>query len=322
MISSTFALGALRWLRADRTAPACVPSQRALAARYVAAAEERLRCARDVSLADVVPAVLLRDAIILLTYAAMAARGERAPDVDPVAALAALHAAPGCPPSGDHAASDGDDVRRVADAIGSRDPLYFDRMDEEALPLVHATLEREARWLRTQIDLRSPANVKGTRYGRQAGVAIVALWLAHAAFAAVFGPRDLALGKPVRASSHQPGTPDPSGLVDGKIADTYGFHTLVSSHEPSWAIIDLQQIADIHEIVVYNRSDVNFDDGLPFALDLSTDGVTYHEVAHRDKSFGDGGFMSPPWRVKVRDHARYVRVRAKRYMALNEVEVF
>jgi hypothetical protein len=125
----------------------------------------------------------------------------------------------------------------------------------------------------------------------------------------------------VRASSHQPGTPDPSGLVDGKMAPNVGFHTDISQKD-AWGIIDLEHATAIRQIVVYNRSDQNLDDGLPVALDVSTDGVTFHEVARRTDHFGDGSFLAPPWSVRVRDYGRYVRVRSKRYLALNEVEVF
>jgi len=63
-------------------------------------------------------------------------------------------------------------------------------------------------------------------------------------------------------------------------------------------------------------------DGLPYFIDLSSDGEAWREVAKRDAPFGDGGLMSEPWSASVRDHARYVRIRATWYLALSEVEVF
>jgi hypothetical protein len=305
---------ALRWVRAERTLPEYTPSQRAVASRCAVAADQRLRCARDAALYPAVTATLLRDAIALLTRAASVGRNEHGPSVDVVAALRELWADSG------RVVRD-EDAIGIGDALEAIDPLYFDAMDDMRLTALREVLEQEAFWLRSQLDLRTPTYRAGARVGRIAGVAIAGLWLLYAGFHAAFPPHNLALNKPVRASSHQPGTPDPSGLVDGKMAPNVGFHTDISQKD-AWGIIDLEHATAIRQIVVYNRSDQNLDDGLPVALDVSTDGVTFHEVARRTDHFGDGSFLAPPWSVRVRDYGRYVRVRSKRYLALNEVEVF
>jgi hypothetical protein len=194
-------------------------------------------------------------------------------------------------------------------------------MDPEELTASQEALEREALWLGTLVDLRTPTYRAGARVGRIGGLAIAGVWLLYALFHAIFPPKNLALNRPVRQSSHQVGTPDPAGLVDGKIASNYGFHTDVTQRD-AWGIIDLEKAGPIRKIVVYNRSDTNPDDGLPLMIDVSTDGVTFHEVARRTDRFGDGAFLSPPWTFSTRDYGRYVRVRSKRYIALNEIEVF
>jgi hypothetical protein len=260
-----------------------------------------------------VAAGLLRDALAFLTRAASIGRDGHA-SVDTVAALAELRAASA-------RVLDDEDVRRIADALEASDPLYFDAMDPAELAATLAALEQEAWWLRGQIDLRTPTYRAGARVGRTAGLAIVAVWLLYLLVRVVFPPKDLALNKPVRASSHQPGAPDPSGLVDGKIAPTFGFHTDVGQRD-AWAIIDLQKATPIRKIVVSNRSDHDSDDTLPYWLDVSTDGVTFHEVAARSDHFGDGAWLTPAWTVTLHDYGRYVRIRSRRYLALNEIAVY
>jgi hypothetical protein len=308
-----FVRGAIRWVRAERTLPEYTPSQRDVVARCLAAADQRVRCSRDAGLYPAVAAGLLRDAIGFLTRAACIGREGHA-SVDTVVALAKLRESSG-------RVTPEDDIRRIADALEAVDPLYFDAMDPAERGATLEALDRESEWLRAQIDLRTPAYRAGARVGRTTGLAILGVWLLYALFHALFPPKNLALNRPVRASSHQFGTPDPSGLVDGKIISTYGFHTDVGQKD-AWAVIDLEKPTPIREIVVYNRSDQNFDDSLPLAIDVSTDGVTFHEVAHRAEHFGDGGFLSSPWTVKLHEYGRHVRLRSKRYIALNEVEVF
>jgi F5/8 type C domain-containing protein len=304
---------AIRWVRAERTLPEYTPSQRTVVARCATAADQRVRCAQDAALYPMVAAGLLRDAVAFLTRAASIGREGHA-SVDTVAALGELRAASA-------RVLEDEDVRRIADALEASDPLYFDAMDATELEATLAALEQEARWLRPQIDLRSPTYRAGARVGRTAGVALCAVWLLYLLLGVLFPPKDLALNKPVRASSHQPGAPDPSGLVDGKIAPTFGFHTDVTQRD-AWAIVDLERPGPIRKIVVSNRSDHDSDDTLPYWLDVSTDGVTFHEVATRAEHFGDGAFASPAWTVTLREHGRYVRIRSRRYLALNELAVY
>ena len=84
----------------------------------------------------------------------------------------------------------------------------------------------------------------------------------------------------------------------------------------------LEQLRHIRRVVVYNRGDVNLDQCLPFSVSVSDDGRIYKELARRDTHFGSGDFLSSPWTIKCDVHARFVRVEAKDYVALSELEVF
>jgi hypothetical protein len=309
------------WLLPGRTAPEYTRAQRALVAQYVTAATIRTRMARDVasSEAPVVSAILFREAVILLLRAALAARdpatdGPKLTGLDATTALPELRRT--------MMRDVGDDDRRVDEAIRPRDPLYLDSLDEIELRRVCEALTRETEWLESQIDLRSSSHVTGTKVGRLGAVVLVVGYLGYWAATSAFPPRNLALGKPVRLSSQEPGTPDPAGLVDGVKGHTYGGHTQVAQR-PGWAVVDLGREVDLKRIVVYNRGDTNLNDGLPYSIDLSSDGTQFNEnVARREAPFGDGSFLSPPWMAAIHARARYVRVRATWYLALSEVEVF
>jgi hypothetical protein len=309
---------ARRFFWPTRTGPMLSPSSRAIAARYAAAADLRFRQAGNLFSASrpILAAALLRDAVVLLIRAAIVpreVRTERA-GLDLAESLAKLHTAAG--------RTESPDAPLVQAAVRTTDPLFFDSLDDPTLANTHDALAREADWLRTRVDLRSPQHLAGTRWGRLAAAAVVAAYAVYVVVAAAFPAHDLALHKSVRLSTQQPGTPDPSALVDGKKGGTYGAHTLVGADTPPWIIIDLGDEMRIRRIVVYNRGDSNFDDGLPYGIDVSQDGATFRQVATREGPFGLGGILSPPWTAKVRERARYVRIRAKGYIALSEVEVF
>jgi hypothetical protein len=89
-----------------------------------------------------------------------------------------------------------------------------------------------------------------------------------------------------------------------------------------WVMVDLGQPRDIYKIVVYNRGDSNFDDGLPYVVSLSTDGKSYTELAKRENHFGSGDILSPPWVIECDKRAQYVKIEARHYVVLSELEVF
>jgi len=152
-------------------------------------------------------------------------------------------------------------------------------------------------------------------------VALLAVAMLFSVVRHLTTPQNIARGRPVQASSRHPGTPDASGLTDG-IKGTYGVHTLVGQPGTPWVTVDLGQPRDLRQIVVYNRGDSHFDDGLPYVVLLSTDGKTFTELARRATHFGSGGTLSPPWIIDCDKRGQYVRIEAQHYVVLSELEVF
>jgi hypothetical protein len=186
----------------------------------------------------------------------------------------------------------------VRAALGAGSPLYFDDLPAEDAALARSALERAASMLSRRVEARSVANVRGTRWGRWAALALVVAYVLLVALRAKLWPKNIARGKQVRASSSSSG--------DG--------HELVD-------VIDLGREYRVDRIAVYNRVDGWFDDCLPLVVELSVDGARYKEIARQDQHFG----TAPPWTVDGRrEAARYVRLRVARrgYLALSEVEVF
>ena len=198
-------------------------------------------------------------------------------------------------------------------------PFPFDDKSGEELLARRAAAASLVRYLRRLVEPRTrPELVRLRRI--HVGWAALALAAMLAALAsALFGPKNVALHKPVQASSRYAASTAPldnSALVNGKIEPTFGVHTDLL---PSWVVIDLLQPYAIHRVKIYNRGDGYFDAGLPFYLELSMDGVTFHLAAERVASFS----ASRPWVFDAQgERARYVRVRSDRVVVLSEVEVF
>ena len=132
-------------------------------------------------------------------------------------------------------------------------------------------------------------------------------------------PQNLALHKTVEMSSKHPASPDEGALVDGIIDEPFGVHTMAGS--PSWVVVDLGRPQWVGRVKVYNRSDGWFDEGLPFTLEFSDDGVTFTEVDTRSTSFS----QTEPWVYLGRPRqTRYLRVKGKMggYVVLSELEAY
>jgi hypothetical protein len=129
-------------------------------------------------------------------------------------------------------------------------------------------------------------------------------------------PPNLALHKRVTVVTPHPGVAvGPDALVDGNRSNL-GFHTDVGmGHHVT---IDLGQVHRIRQVVVYNRADCCPERAVPLALELSTDGQTFRQVAQRLDPF-------ERWRVKLAPtDTRYVRLAlmSGAYFHLAEVEVY
>ena len=218
------------------------------------------------------------------------ARLDGAPD-------AALEGVPGAALGGGSAA----DQERVAHALATSDPYYFDGLGREELELTRNALARAAPGLRARVEARSMVNLQFTRVGRVLGT-VLGLVLA-VAWITDRGPGpDLADGKPVTAGSFAPASTDGHDFVGG---DTGASYTISTTTREPWVQVDLLAVYKLTRVEVFNRTDSYFDDSLPIALQVSRDGTTWEDVARLDNTFGPS-----PWVTRLRHKAaRYVRIR-------------
>ena len=147
--------------------------------------------------------------------------------------------------------------------------------------------------------------------------------------ASALGPRNLALGRHVFASSVCAYTPAPKyrsdrfyRLVDGeRIEATFAACTEVQVHP--WITVDLGSPRSIDDVVLHARSDCCWGiDDVPLSVQLSDDSVRYTTVATRRDPFTDDF----PWKAKIGGtRARYVRIHRDANtpgsIVLSEVEV-
>ncbi len=305
--------------QAELTSRAHSAEQQTLIAAHVRAAETRIRAARKIGDA-IVASEVLRLAVLHLIRAGEVEdriiddRYSLTPaDISRAAILALLPREDALPDT------DGADLDRARSVILSHDPLYLDRLAPEALEETRSALERTASLLRGKVEPRTVTNVRATRLGRLAAVAVVLAYILVRAAMVAFVPRNVALNKPVVASSYKINPPDGHELVDGVPIKSFGIHT--NAEDSPRVTIDLLKTYAITTIKVYNRGDGWYDDCLPLVVELSTDGQNYDPVGRQQTHFG----QDPPWVIDGKKHrARYVRLRVDRrsYLALSEVEVF
>jgi hypothetical protein len=166
--------------------------------------------------------------------------------------------------------------------------------------------------------VRTPAEVKLLRTGRVTvlAVAVLALPLGAAAWSRV--PTNLALNKPVTASSRSQET-NPEGVVDGRLYGRFGFHS--ATEDRPWVVIDLGQVHHITDAQVFGRHDCCFTQSVPLAFEVSVDGKEYRSLATKKDAF----VSLEPWIIAdTNASARYVRLRTinkKSNLVLTEVIV-
>lgn len=199
--------------------------------------------------------------------------------------------------------------------LASDDVLAFDRFPDEDVARVREENDDLFRWLEGTVDPRTVGKLRAMRVLRLAGIALTVIMLLRAGYHRLFSPSDVALGKPVSASSRFPGTPDPQGLTDG---DTHalGVHTTVESSP--WVTIDLGQSRSIKTIRVHNRTDCCFDEGLGLTVEVGDPSDPAPFVAQQSTHY-------EIWEIDVGGKtSQTVRLRLPRngYIALSEVEVF
>lgn len=126
---------------------------------------------------------------------------------------------------------------------------------------------------------------------------------------------NLALHRPVSASSLNGYGPDPSRLVDG-ITDEIGFHT--NGGEQQWVVVDLGEVKRFDKIVVYNRPGCCAERAVPLKVEVSNDNRDFKEIAERVEVFHK-------WTAAdLQAEGRYVRLRntPPNFFHLAEVEIY
>jgi hypothetical protein len=199
--------------------------------------------------------------------------------------------------------------------LGQPDPLAFDRVPDTELSAKRVAVEDLLRWLTKRVEARTVRRLKVERAARWAGAGLIGLWLLRLLFVTIFAPPNVALHKAVTASSHYPGTTDPSALTDG-VADKYGVHTTIEANP--WVIVDLGGVYNVRTVRVKNRTDGFYDECLPLLVEVAETDDAYVQVGERTTRFDT-------WDVDVGGKpVSKVRLRLPRqgYLALGEVEVF
>jgi len=174
-------------------------------------------------------------------------------------------------------------------------------------------------------DLIEPLESEANRlalalFARWSRVAVVAIALVVALACAVgwvsskISP-NLALHRPVTASSTNGWAPDPNKLTDG-ITNVMGVHT--NGGDQQWLVIDLGEVKKIDKIVVYNRPDCCGERTVPLKVEVSNDNRDFKQIAERIETFDK-------WTAKnLNAEGRYVRLKntPPNFLHLAEVEVY
>jgi len=299
----------------QRTLRGYTPEQHRRVSELREAGRERLSAGRRAGSA-LAACVLLRDAVAVLARARALAR-DASLDDEALLGLDVPREVPELAP--DPADGRPGDAGRVRAALSTRDPLYVDRLEPASRARLRTALDRAAVALRKTIEARSLVHVRAQRWGRVGALAVVLLYAGWGVVRHRVMPVNIAIGKPVRVSSHRVNPPDGHELVDGRPGFTYAVQT--NTEDSPHVVIDLQADYAIHRIAVTNRADGWWDDCLPLVVELSRDDKTYTELARRESHFG----FDAPWVIAASGRmARYVRVRVARrsYLTLGRVEIF
>jgi hypothetical protein len=302
----------------EKVAALRTPAQQESIARWHTAGLARARGARELFYAETAAAIALyREAAIFLIAAIGEASGAENVELRMSASAAwrdfdsieGLRSAP--KPQG---------LARAREVLASDDPLAPDALPQDGLREVAAAAQETVRWLAKAIEARGVREIRTMRGFRIAGAVIVLVVVLYKVGFALFGPKNLALGKPAFASSMYPGSPPPEGINNGEIEAAYGYQT--RSETNPWIMIDLGASYPIREVRIYNRGDGDPSAVLPLILQFSGDGNDWEEIEERTEMFT----RTEPWIVKAEGRrARFVRVTQNKqsgYIALSEIEVY
>jgi hypothetical protein len=300
-----------RWVLlrgAEAAAEALPDSRRAQVATLRSAGDAR----RDAALGErgIAALILARAAIPLYLEAAVTARGEEPPPEN-----AAI-----------------DTLWHLYDAIAERGllpvlPAHLEAVRAETLtsksPDDDVARKGEActdsnlelgTFLARRLDARTPRRIRVERRLRQAGLAIVALFLLGKAAAHL--PRsNVALHAPVVASSRRPGCGPPLDLTNGKVEGAVAFCT---KDEPDpWVMLDFVNARRVDEITLMNSPD-HEDDSLPLRVETSVDGANWAPGGTQSAHFSA---TAPAIITFSRREARFVRIHGRGGGAIYLTEV-
>lgn len=209
--------------------------------------------------------------------------------------------------------------RQARELATEPDLLTLDRLRPvDALRRLDAAHETSTRLLST-VEARSPRAIRRSRVARLGCLSFVLLGLLTWLVIWIASPNNVAAHKPAQASSYWPGSAPADALTNGVIDSPWGSATARGAD--TWFSVDLLGEYRISKVVVYNRSDANGRDSVPFAVEFSTDGKSFHEAGR----FTGRATPAERWVLSVdKKLARYVRVRKldMRGLALSEIEVY
>jgi F5/8 type C domain len=211
-------------------------------------------------------------------------------------------------------------MTELIERMRTPDLLLVDRMDAAAAAQLGQKAQTLVKQLAGLVDIRTVGEVRLQRVLRTGGLAVVVIALLALGVSTMFRTENVALRKTVTVSGiHPNSTAMPGGLTDGVTSGSYGVHTSLSDNP--WVQVDLAGVYAIERVVIYNRGDGSFDDGLPMVLQFSQDGTRFQDIETRATSFS----QVVPWTALThRQRARYVRIKGTKgkYVCLSELEVF
>ncbi len=178
-------------------------------------------------------------------------------------------------------------------------------------------LDAASYWLTELAKQQPTADLRRTRSAR-----LLALLATLAGVFAMYliwksWPVNVALHKHATASSLAYGT-TADRAVNGSLWPSADFHSDLENSP--FLVIDLGESYRLSNAEVWPRIDCCPEHSLPLEFQISEDGKTYTTVARRDEPFAPHG----SWGVTIDKTARYVRLQTmkRNYLVLNEVFVF
>ena len=301
-----------------RRGPMRTDRQQRMVARCHALGRELERAARSVFSQDAGPRLgLLRDAATCFVAAAAA-------DADPEAEVTSFDASAAWLKL-DSLVAQGvvaplpEGVTAARRWLAAARPVEAPAGEEGRLAVASAFAA--VRWLAKRVEPRTPGGVRRARVVQATALGAVLFAVVVGMAARALAPRDLALGKPVTASSKDESHGRrPAGLTNGIVEDTCGAET-ANDDEAPWFLVDLGEARPLRRVVVVTRGDGEPNDNLPLEVAVGETPSSLTTLGARTSPFDP----TRRWTLDVGGRkVRYVRVRktTRGLLALAEVEAY